>query len=510
MLEGPTTRLRLRTAVLALVLTGTAAGWAGAAEPDPAVAAFYATRAEAPVWTEATEPPVLNALGLAVEQALREADREGLDPDDYAIPAASTPAALDRAVTQTLQGYLTDLQAGRVAPQKADPALFVYRRDVDGLRLLEAVAGSADPGRAIADLAPANPVYRRLRRLLSEYRGLARAGGWETVAEGETLKPGMTDPRVSAVRRRLAATGDLTLPEVPTDLYDETLEVAVRAFQRRHGLDADGAIGTRTVRALNVPVEARIRQIELNMERFRWMPDEFGDDHVFVNLAGFELDYVRQGTTRLSMRVVVGRQYRETPVFSDRIRYLEFNPTWTVPPKIAIEDLLPKIRKDPGYLAAGGYQVFPAGSANPQPVPAGTVDWSALGKGRFPYLLRQAPGKKNALGQVKFMFPNRFDIYLHDTPAREFFRRSVRTFSSGCIRLEKPLALAAALLRGDDQDPGRIDAIVESEKTTRVTLAKPVPVHITYLTAWIGEGGTVEFRDDVYGRDALLAKALGS
>jgi len=510
MFDRLTTAAWLRATVLILVTTLPASGWAQ--EPDPAqvIAAFHATRSEAPVWVEEGVPPTLNALGRAMRTSLQEADREGLDPADYAIPGAATPRDLDRGMTATLLAYLIDLQAGRVTPLKADPDLFVYRRDIDGLRLLGAVADSPDPARTLADLAPANPVYRRLRRLLSEYRALAQAGGWGGVSDGETLKPGMTDPRVEAVRRRLAATADLTMPDDPTDRYDETLEVAVRAFQRRHGLEPDGAIGKRTILALNIPIENRIRQIELNMERFRWMPDEFGADHVFVNLAGFELDYVRQGTVRLSMRVVVGRQYRETPVFSDRIRYLDFNPTWTVPPKIAIQDLLPKIRKDPGYLAAGGYEVFAGWSEGASKVDAATIDWSAVGKGRFPYRLRQGPGKKNALGQVKFMFPNRFDVYLHDTPARELFRRSVRTFSSGCIRLAEPLALAEALLRADNQDPGRIDKIIGSGETTRVSLATPVPVHLTYLTAWIGEGGTVEFRDDVYGRDALLAKALGS
>jgi L,D-transpeptidase YcbB len=239
------------------------------------------------------------------------------------------------------------------------------------------------------------------------------------------------------------------------------------------------------------------------------MPDEFGDDHVFVNLADFMLDYVRRGLVAMSMRVVVGRQYRETPVFSDRIRYLELNPTWTVPAKIASEDLLSKIRANPSYLSSAGFEVFAGSRDNATLIDPASVDWSSLAKGRFPYTLRQQPGRQNALGRVKFMFPNRFDIYLHDTPARELFRRSVRTFSSGCIRLEKPLDLASRLLVADGQDPDRIGSVLESAKTTRINLREPVAVHLTYLTAWVGEGGTVEFRDDVYGRDALLAKALG-
>ncbi|MEQ8586418.1 MAG: L,D-transpeptidase family protein [Thalassobaculaceae bacterium] len=500
-------------AVIALHLAADlfAAPLAAATTPETAATtdAFHDARPEAAIWVDTDAPPTLNAKGAAVMRTIARADRQGLRPEDYTLPDAESPADLDRAVTGTLLRYMTDLQAGRIAPQKADPDLFIFAREVDGPALLDTVHASPDPQKTLEDLAPANPIYRRLRRLLLDYRALALNGGWRAIPEGETLKPGMSDPRVRAVRNRLSVTDDLTPNATETDLYDPALESAVRQFQRRHGLDADGALGPKTLAALNVPVETRIRQILLNMERFRWMPDEFGDDHVFVNMAGFELDYVVQGVTRLSMRVVVGRPYRETPIFSDTIRYLEFNPTWTVPARIAALDLLPKIKADPSYLAAGGYELYAGWTDDAARVDPGTVDWTAIPKGRFPYRLRQAAGEKNALGQVKFMFPNRFDVYLHDTPARGLFARSVRNFSSGCIRLEKPITLAEALLQADGQDPQRVGKILDSRKTTRVNLQTPVPVHLAYLTAWIGEGGTVEFRDDIYGRDALLAKALG-
>ncbi|MDF1791107.1 MAG: L,D-transpeptidase family protein [Thalassobaculaceae bacterium] len=496
-------------AIAAVLLLAPAPAPAEATDPSVAVDAFHASLGERPAWVEEAELPALSPRGAAVTRVLGRAERQGLHSADYALPETDTPEALDRAVSHALLRYLTDLQAGRIAPQKADPDLFVFRREVDGLALLRAVHDAVEPAQAIADLAPGNPVYRRLRRLLLDYRVLAQAGGWRSVPEGETLKPGMSDRRIHAVRQRLATTLDLTPNADASDLYDPALESAVRQFQRRHGLDADGAIGAKTIAALNVPVTARVRQIIVNMERFRWMPDDFGDDHVFVNMAGFELDYVVHGVTRLAMRVIVGRQYRETPIFSDTIRYLEFNPTWSVPAKIAAQDLLPKIKKDPSYLTAGGYELY-AGYENGAPrVDPAKVDWAALPKGKFPYRLRQAPGEKNALGQVKFMFPNKFDVYLHDTPARELFAKSVRNFSSGCIRLQKPVALAEAMLAADGQDPARVRTVLDSKKTTRLNLAKPVPVHLTYLTAWIGEGGTVEFRDDIYGRDALLATALG-
>lgn len=503
--------LRHTVGTVLLVLILALAAPAHGAEPDPVavVDAFHAARAGTLVWVEDGDEPSLTVRGALVDRALSRAGREGLNPNDYALSYANSGAELDRAVTTALLRYLTDLQTGRVAPRKADPDLFVFRRDVDGLTLLNTVADAERPDRVMADLAPGNPIYRRLRRLLLEYTALANSGGWPSVPEGETIKPGMTDPRVLAIRRRLAATEDLTASLDKGSTYDPEMESAVRAFQRRHGLDADGAIGKKTIIAMNVPVEDRVRQITLNMERFRWIPDDLGDDHIFVNMAGFELDYVVQGVTRLAMRVVVGRQYRETPIFSDRIRYLEFNPTWTVPPKIAANDIMAKVKKDPNYLISGNYEVYAGWQDSSPRLDPSKIDWSAIPKGKFPYRLRQAPGEKNALGQVKFMFPNEFDVYLHDTPARELFRKSVRTFSSGCIRLEKPVTLAEAVLQADGQDPSRVREILQSKKTTRINLATPLPVHLAYLTAWIGEGGTIEFRDDIYGRDALLAKALG-
>ncbi|MBO6562752.1 MAG: L,D-transpeptidase family protein [Nisaea sp.] len=495
--------------LLALVLTLSFAAASGAAETS-GIEAFHASRNDAPVWVGGKNDGALNERGLAVLSALAAADRDGLDPSDYAIdPSVTEPGALDRAVSATLIRYVTDLQAGRVAPQKADPDLFVYAREIDISGSLERLAAAEDPKAALSNLAPANPVYRRLRRLLAEYRALEETGGWTNVPGGPALKPGMRDPRVEAVRTRLQATADIGESEGDRQLYDAALEIAVRAFQRRHGLEPDGVVGAKSVAAMNVPVGERIRQILINMERFRWMPDEFGDDHVFVNMAGFELDYVRHGTIDLRMRVVVGRQYRETPVFSDRIRYIEVNPTWTVPPKIANQDLLPKILKDPGFLKTGGFEVFSSWQEDATLLDPAKIDWAKLPNGRVPYRLRQAPGKTNALGQFKFMFPNRFDIYLHDTPARQDFRRAVRAFSSGCIRLEQPQTLAEVLLAADGQPAERLAGALASGKTTRINFKTPVPVHLTYLTTWIGEGGTVEFRDDIYGRDKLLAAALG-
>lgn len=477
-----------------------------------AVTGLYRTRDLKPVWTTDAGP---DEKAIAVIGRLERAALEGLRPEDYQIslPDDATEAALasfDVNLSAKVLRYVTDLHAGRVGPSKADPELFVFTRDIDGVAVLKRIADSTRPAATLAEFAPSGELYIRMRRLLAEQRALAASGGWQPVPDGPTLKPGMTDTRISAVRARLAASFDKTRPGNAGDLYDPELEVAVRQFQRRHGLTADGAIGAGTLKALNVPVSKRIETVLLNMERLRWMPDELGETHVLVNMAGFELDYVEQGLVALSMRVVVGKPFRMTPIFSDTIRYLELNPTWTATPKIASNDILPKLKKDPGYLVANGFEVFASWQDDSQPVDPASVDWMTFGPGKFPYRLRQKPGPLNALGQVKFMFPNEYDVYLHDTPSRDLFAKTVRAFSSGCIRLEKPIDLAALLLRPNGLDRERIDAILAEGKTSRINLKNRVPVHLTYLTAWIGEGGTVHFRDDIYDRDARLAKALNT
>jgi murein L,D-transpeptidase YcbB/YkuD len=275
------------------------------------------------------------------------------------------------------------------------------------------------------------------------------------------------------------------------------------------------------------------------MERWRWMPDDLGQRYVLVNLAGQEVELVDSGSVRLSMRAVVGKPFRKTPVFSDEITYLEFNPDWTLPPTILREDILPELRQDPGYLAQNEMTLYAGWSAAAERLDPTTVDWAQVTPERFPYKIVQAPGPKNPLGRVKFMFPNAHHIYLHDSPAKNLFARASRAFSSGCIRVAKPFQLAEALLggtrvtdklrkplglppatpaEGDGEAPvwdpawdrALIDRLLDHGKTTPVRLAEPVPVHLTYSSAWIGEGGTMHFRPDIYGRDRALAQALAN
>lgn len=453
----------------------------------------------------------------ALIEHLARAEQDGLNPANYPLSdlvlrlqSADDADAAARAENElefsaALLAYASDLKVGRLNPRKVDPKLFAQTKTIDGAALLSALASQPDLGAFLDGWAAHNPEYRALREHLSEYRKIASAGGWPKVPPGNTLKPGMRDPRVGEVRARLQITGDITIVGGDADLYDPALELAVKHFQERHGLDVDGVVGNNTLAAMNVPVTERIQQITLNMERWRWLPEDLGTRHILINVAGFELTLVEAGAVVDRMAVVVGRPYRQTPVFSDRISYLEFNPYWTVPFKLAVEDELPKIKKDPGFIADHGFEVF----LQDKLMDPATIDWSRYTKRTFPYTLRQKPGPDNALGRVKFMFPNAFDVYLHDTPARDLFDHAARAFSSGCIRVERPIDLAVRLLSGTPHwDRARIEALIASERNTRVDLAEPVPIHVTYSTAWSGEDGIINFRPDIYERDKRLHQAL--
>lgn len=458
---------------------------------------------------------------MALVERLGAAHVDGLDPADY--PAAQLEKLLgvvgetderSRAIIElffsaALLEYTSDLSIGRFLPGKVDPNFFLKQRRMDELAALRGVVGAADLAAYFAGWEPHNPDYAGLKSALAHYRGLAEMGGWGVVPLGETLKPGMTDPRVPFLRVRLAVTDDA--PGQPPDpaapeLYDDALAAAVMRFQARHGLEVDGAVGPATLVAMNTSIDERIASIEVAMERWRWMPPDLGAQYLIVNIAGFELKRVSAGTVEERMPVVVGKPYNRTPVFSDTIRYLEFNPYWNVPASIALKEELPKLQQNPADLMAQGFEAVRGGEV----YELNRINWAAAGPGNFPFQLRQRPGPRNALGQVKFMFPNAHDVYLHDTPSRGLFGRAERAFSHGCIRLARPLDLAVQVLRAGGLagwDMGRIDNVLASTRNTVVNLDRPLPVHITYLTAWV-EDGEVSFRKDIYEHDAKLVAAL--
>ncbi len=480
-----------------------------------AIRPFYAERDFRPLWVGRMDG---ERQAEQLVEVLRQAGREGLEPTDYAPGSIARRigrdssvemAELDLLLTHEILRYVADLRNGRTAPRAADPELFVKPRKLDRRAILKGAAAVFDLRKFLADFIPGNPVYGRFKKLLAEHQSIAARGGWPVVPKGRALEEGMRHRRVGLLRRRLALSDDL--PGVATDsaAFDFELTQAVQSFQRRHGLEDDGVVGPATRRALNVPVEKRIQQIIINMERWRWMPDDLGARYILVNIAAFGLQVVEDGWPLLNMRVVIGRPYRRTPWFSGRMTYLEFNPTWNVPTSIAVRDYLPRLRKDPTILAKQHIRVLTSGQSRLREVDPAKIDWHRVRAGKFPYLLRQDPGPQNALGRVKFMFPNAFSVYLHDTPRGELFSRRVRTFSSGCIRVDRPVELANFLFKDDPNwTPERIDEVLRSGRTTRADLSTPLPIHLTYSTVWPGRDGVVSFREDIYGRDALLGKAL--
>ncbi len=482
-----------------------------------------------PLWSDASGA---DARAREMIATLSAAGSHGLDPEDYgssaiaALMGATRPdlsAEFEVRLSLGVMAYASDLSRGRTLPGEVFAENHLTPSPIRRLAILKQLRArpAGQTAGHLEALAPADPAYDRLREALATLRAAAAAGlDWPKVDEGETLDAQadveVEGARIAQLRARLLASGDLTSErdaavETPAlaGVFDPSLTAAVRRFQARHGLEVDGRVGPNTLRSLNVSLAARVRQAQINLERWRWMPDDLGADHLLVNLADFSVEGTFDGEPLYWSRAVVGAPYHRTPVFSDRIEYLEINPYWNVPHSIAIRELLPKIKEDPGYLAARNYEVLPSWSETATPLDPAQIDWSRVTAANFPYRLRQRPGPQNALGRIKFMFPNRFNVYLHDTPARSLFARASRAFSHGCVRLDKPLELADILLRdAPDWTPDRIRQTVASGRRTIVSLPDPVPVHITYLTAGADMDGKLQFREDVYDRDTALIDAL--
>ena len=451
--------------------------------------------------------------------ALDGSDEHGLDPDDYHVgllrelideprTSAGANVNLDVLATDALARYAFHLRFGKVNPEAIEPS-WNFSRTLEGVSAVSAVQGlidAPDIAAALFALAPQETRYAELMAALSRYRALARAGGWPEVPPGETLRVGVRAPRIAPLRQRLRITGALDENEAGAaedpELFGAALEQAVKTFQRFHGLDEDGIVGARTLAALNVPVEARIDQLRVNLERVRWIFRDLEERYIVANIARFKVSLIENEETVWSTRAVVGRPYRQTPVFRARMTYLVLNPTWTVPPGILRSDLLPEIRRDASTLARRNMVVLDTSGNEVNPA---DVDWNAR---TFPYVLRQQPGADNALGRIKFMFPNPHHVYMHDTPSRELFARSDRTFSSGCIRLENPIELAALLLGESPQwNESAIEAVLKDGQQRTVSLPRPLTVLLIYGTA-VPEDGEMYFLQDIYDRDAALLEAL--
>lgn len=483
-----------------------------------AVADFYAARDWAPAWDAA------RLQGL--QRALADLEGDGLRPDDYglaelrALAGASDPARVAEREWLATRGCLLallHLYRGRSDPRQLDAHWNFSPRQREPRQALREVAQGVADNRIdeLFDLArPAWGFYDRLRIALAQLRRVEAAGGWPVLAAGPTLKPGMTDARVPALRQRMVLAGLLAAPAaggrgqaggpaataVP-EFYDAALAQAVQRFQREANLDADGAVGPATRNELNVPVAARIGQLRANLERVRWFQNELASEVVIVDIAGYRILYLRDGEVAWQSRVQVGREYRPSPVFQSAITYLTLSPAWVVPPTILKEDSLPAIRRKRGYLAKNHLHVYRDGKR----VAASSVNWWRPGN----IQLRQDPGADGALGEVVIRFDNPFSVYLHDTPHKEFFGRSRRATSSGCIRVENVHELAVRLL----DDPvnwsrEKLQAAIDTRETRKVPLSRPVPILLAYWTAQVDPDGYIAFRPDIYHRDGPLLAAL--
>lgn len=479
---------------------------------------IYADAGGDPLWVESGAPKkraraLVEAVAAAEDQGLRTAeyDLEGLGKalqrayKDEETTAAEL-AELDLRLTALYVDYGRHLLSGRLDPSRVNHGWFIRTRRAAVDSTLREAATATDLEKALADFLPRQPDYRTLLDARARYAAVAAQGGFPKVEA--TVSPGDTGAVVAAVVKRLVLEGDLDSSAVSRTTYDSTVSAGVERFRRRFGLEPGKGVDRALIAAMKVPVDRRIRQIELNLERLRWLPNEFGSRYVAVNIPDFQLHAYDEGREVLTMRVIVGDEYDgSTPVFADTMNQVVFRPYWNVPSSIALGEILPLVQQNESYLARNEYEVVPVKGS--EPVDPRSVDWNDLDSTNFPYQIRQKPGPRNALGLVKFLFPNRFDIYMHDTPGDHLFQRSRRALSHGCIRLEHPDKFAEYVLQGmNEWTPERIDAAMNAEEQREVALDRPIPVYILYLTAFARDG-EVHFRPDLYDVDARGMERLG-
>ncbi len=473
-----------------------------------AVERLYAARDYAPLWTTQSSPTYTSVV---VSQRLANANMLGLQPSKYygkllnQLATNNThdnPLQYEILLSDSIISYFDDLAHGSTLPPTAKAGWRLEKAQLN----VEAITdgffnGVKSLSETIDDLQPRHQRFAGLLQSLQQYQTLADNGGWLPVSRGPSIELGDNGDRVAQLRRRLLSSGDLQY-NTATDqgYFDTELTEALIRFQRRHGLEADGVVGPKTLKALNVPIEERLAQLQLNLDRWRWLQRDLGHSNITVNTAGYEMDVTLGGSVAMNMNVIVGKPKHATPLFSDSMEHLVFNPSWYVPSSIA-KKLLKKEAERPGYLQGSNFEVRAKSSNTPVPFNELTPFDKDPEFFSAKYWLRQLPGKENALGGLKFMFPNQYSIYLHDTNSPELFAESERAFSHGCVRLEQPGELARLLLSADGRTQSEIDTYEILNSTKKVNLRTPLPVHLTYQTAWVDDAGVTQFRDDIYDHD---------
>lgn len=502
-------------------------GHALAAHPEfkrKAWAKFYRDQKQDSYWLDADggwlSGAKFSAHADALIEALKQANSHGLRSEDYALKAikklrAKTPRKLDVLAAAELRlmrsylDYYQHLAQGRYPELTKETSWYITQNDyseAEALRRLHRLG----PAKALASVLPAQADYALLRAARSRMQDIVRQGGWPAIAEGPLLRPDMQSELVPVLRKRLRDAGYLAQEKSNAEptLFDAQTVAALKVFQQQHGLQEDGILGPQGRAMLNYPAEKRLAQIDANLERLRWLPAKLADDRLVVNIAAFNLRGYRGGEELLNMRVVVGDEEHETPTFADQLDYIEVNPYWSIPNSIVINELAPKLVENIEYLEARNMQIY-EGWEDDDTIDADDIDWDDYIEpdAIFPHVIKQDPGPRNALGRIKFMFPNKYSIYLHDTPEVNLFWAADRSFSHGCVRVHKPMTVADLILRNTENwDMERVKETLEDTDNTRIDLDKKdrMKVYIYYQTVWAGEAGKLFFRPDIYQRDEVL------
>jgi murein L,D-transpeptidase YcbB/YkuD len=496
---------------LKTLLTLSDKGESFAAKRDrAAMVEFYAERDYQPVWVVDGK---LTPAALKVMERIALAAEDGLDPAAYHLPPAGIgqkvpagpdiSAAVEATLSRALLTYARQAYAGRLDPSSIGELITIKPILPDPIEVLASVSTAPDPAATISALNPPQEGYQRLRKALAEARAGTEAPAPTPIPEGKIMKLGVADPRVPLLRARF----DLTPPETDAEMFDADLADAVKNFQAAKGLKADGVAGGNTLMFLNGQSKSKTAEILANMERWRWLPHDLGAFHVEVNVPEFEVRVFDDGKMIHEARVVTGKVTNQTPIFSDEMESIVVNPSWNIPASITMKEMLPAVRRDPGYLSRKGYQVLANVNGKFRPVDSSMVDWSNVSPSRI--MIRQPPGDDNALGSVKFLFPNQHSVYLHDTPSKSLFQRDVRAFSHGCVRVQDPLALADILLNYEGGWTSQRLRKMVGGRESWINLPKRIPIHITYFTAFVDDSGKLETRPDIYGYNARVEKALG-
>ena len=511
----------LSASTVALVLPGLGLGRADAAvtalkqsiaeasSTDPQIAAFYRSRDFQPIFVSKADGRRRGAL----LRALMSVHDHGLPAGRY--DGAALKAVFGNAQTAKARGaaeveaarlfldYADDMRSGVVNPADIDRSIVVEVQRHDRTQTLHDFA-AANPVKFLKGLAPRKPEYVRLQKEKRRLEKLMASGGWGERVGAKSLKPGKSGAAVVQLRNRMIRMGFLRRSASQT--YDRALQNAVQKFQISHGLVTDGVAGAGTMREINRDIDHRLGQILVAMERNRWVPEPLEKKHVWVNLPDFHVDIIENGRSTFRSRVVIGKtdEDRKTPEFSDVMEHMVINPSWYVPRSITTKEYLPMLQRNRG--AVQHIQII---GRNGKPVNRGSINFAKYNARTFPYSMKQPPSQTNALGLVKFMFPNKYNIYLHDTPSKSLFGHETRAYSHGCVRVHKPFEFAYALLSAQERDPeGFFQGKLRTGKERRVDLVSPLPVHLAYFTAWVDAKGQAQYRGDVYGRDKRIFSAL--